>query len=185
MTSLAHAGTATSLPGSAIFDEDQAGPPIIPTPKLESRGRTKQYEKDQEPLDDEQVDVDATADLTKRELVQMQALKQISPWLRANNFREMDVNEQQVPSGCFLFKRPESMCPIHVAAKRGHERIINFLLLARADPKQKTSRGRTALEIAQKADKEGAFGSHRETLRILLAAERTVSVRRAIEVMGK
>ena len=48
MTSLAHAGTATSLPGSAIFDEDQAGPPIIPTPKLESRGRTKQYEKDQE-----------------------------------------------------------------------------------------------------------------------------------------
>ena len=115
----------------------------------------------------------------------MQALKQISPWLRANNFREMDVNEQQVPSGCFLFKRPESMCPIHVAAKRGHERIINFLLLARADPKQKTSRGRTALEIAQKADKEGAFGSHRETLRILLAAERTVSVRRAIEVMGK
>ncbi|CAE7324833.1 unnamed protein product [Symbiodinium sp. CCMP2456] len=177
MASLAHAGTSTSIPGSVIFDEGQA---IIPTPKLESRWRTKQYEKDQEPVDDEEVDIDATAGLTKRELVQMKALTQISSWLRFHKFREMDVNEQQVPSGCFLFKRPESMCPIHVAAKRGHERIIKFLLLARADPKQKTSRGRTALEIAREADTEG---SHREAVRTLKAAEKTVSARRAIEMM--
>ncbi|CAE7208166.1 unnamed protein product [Symbiodinium sp. CCMP2592] len=174
MTSLAHAGTSTSLPGSVIFDEGQA---IVPTPKLEIRWRTK-YEK--EPVDDEEVDIDVMAGRTKRELVQMKALKQISTWLRFHNFREMDVNEQQVPSGCFLITRPESMCPLHVAAKRGHERIIKFLLMARADPTLKTSRGRTALEIARKADVKG---SHRETVEALETAEGAVSVRRAIQIM--
>ena len=220
MASLAHAGTSTSIPGSVIFDEGQA---IIPTPKLESRWRTKQYEKDQErycskgvgkiliitddtsplsrvpvdlyqlkmypktssrcqePADDKEIDIDVMAGRTKRELVEMKALKQISTWLRFHNFREMDVNEQQVPSGCFLFKRPEPMCPIHVAAKRGHERIIKFLLMARADPTLKTSRGRTALEIARKADVKS---SHRETMEALETAERAVSVRRAIQIMG-
>ena len=49
------------------------------------------------------------------------------------------------------------MRPIHVAAKLGHMRIVKSLLLARADPKQKTSRGRTAVQIARKADKERAL----------------------------
>ena len=43
MALCAHAGTAASLPGYVMFDEGQA---IIPTPKLESRWRTKEYEKD-------------------------------------------------------------------------------------------------------------------------------------------
>ncbi|CAE7212868.1 unnamed protein product [Symbiodinium sp. CCMP2592] len=175
MTSSAHDGTSTCLPGSVIFDEGQA---MIPTPKLDSRRRTKQHEK--ESVEDAEDDIDAMAGLTKRELVQMKALKQISVWLRFHNFREMDVNEQQVPSGCFLFKRPESMCPVHVAAKHGHEGIVRFLLMARADPTLKTSRGRTALEIARKADVKG---SHRETVEALETAEGAVSVRRAIQIM--
>ncbi|CAE7645903.1 unnamed protein product, partial [Symbiodinium necroappetens] len=154
---------------------------------LKSGCRTKRYEKNQvtkyqEPDDDEEVDFDPMTDLTKRELVHKKALVQISSWLRSYNFWDLDVNEQQVtnPSGCFLFRRPESMRPIHVAAKLGHMRIVKSLLLARADPKQKTSRGRTALQIARKADKEG---SHRETVEVLEAAETTVSVPRAIELM--
>ena len=105
--------------------------------------------------------------LTKRELVQMKALVQISSWLRLYNFWDLDVNEQQVPrpSGCFLFRRPESMRPIHVAAKLGHERIVKSLLMARADPKLKTSRGRTALQIARKADKDPGL-EHEAGMRI-------------------
>ncbi|CAE7037119.1 unnamed protein product [Symbiodinium sp. CCMP2456] len=177
MAMSAHAGTSTSLPGSVTFADA-----IIPTPTLKSRCRTKKYKKDQEPHDDEEVDVESTAGLTKRELVHMKALVHISDWLRLYNFWDLDVNEQQVtsPSGCFLFRRPESMRPIHVAAKLGHERIVKCLLLARADPKTKTSRGRTALQIARKANKEG---SHRETVEVLEAAETTVSVRGAIEMM--
>ena len=120
----------------------------------------------QEPDDEAEVDVDP-AGLTKRELVQMKALVQISSWLRLYNFWDLDVNEQQVPrpSGCFLFRRPESMRPIHVAAKLGHERIVKSLLMARADPKLKTSRGRTALQIARKADKDPGL-EHEAGMRI-------------------
>mmetsp|Transcript_53764 Transcript_53764/g.126082 ORF Transcript_53764/g.126082 Transcript_53764/m.126082 type:complete len:161 (+) Transcript_53764:85-567(+) len=159
MASLAHAGTSTSIPGSVIFDEGQ------------------------EPADDKEIDIDVMAGRTKRELVEMKALKQISTWLRFHNFREMDVNEQQVPSpsGCFVFRRPECMCPLHVAAKLGHEKIVKSLLMARADPKRKTSRGRTALEIARKADVDG---SHHETVEALAIAEGAVSLRRAVQIMG-
>ncbi|OLQ00872.1 hypothetical protein AK812_SmicGene16414 [Symbiodinium microadriaticum] len=178
MALCAHAGTAASLPGYVMFDEGQA---IIPTPKLESRWRTKEYEK--EPVGDEEVYIDWMAHLTRRERVQMKALHQISSWLRFYNFRDMDANEQQVsiPSGCFRFRRPECTCPIHVAAKLGHETVVKSLLMARADPKRKTSRGRTALEIARKAD---VNGSHRETVEALEIAERAVSLRRAIEIMS-
>ncbi|CAE7208158.1 unnamed protein product [Symbiodinium sp. CCMP2592] len=178
MALCAHAGTSTSIPGCVIFDEGQA---IIPAPKLESRWPTEQYEK--EPVDDENVDIDWMAHLTRRERVQMKALNQISSWLHFYNFRDMDVNEKQVPSssGCFLFRRPECMCPLHVAAKLGHEKIVKSLLMARADPKRKTSRGRTALEIARKADVDG---SHRETVEALAIAEGAVSLRRAMQIMG-
>ncbi|CAE7604465.1 unnamed protein product [Symbiodinium sp. CCMP2456] len=117
------------------------------------------------------------------ERVQMKALSQISSWQRFYNFRDMDVNEQQVPgpSRCFRLRRPESMCPIHVAAKHGHAKIVKSLLMARADPKRKTSRGRTALEIARKADVDG---SHREAVEALEIAQGAVSLRRAIEIMG-
>ncbi|CAE7224091.1 unnamed protein product [Symbiodinium sp. CCMP2592] len=184
----AHAGTSTSIPGSVIFDEGHSFsiiPAPTPTPKLGRRRRAKQHEKGQErfpELDDEvyEVDDEMMAGHTRRERVKMKALNHISAWLRYYSFEEMDVNELQVPSGCFLF-RPESMCAIHVAAKLGHDVIIKTLLIARADPKRKTSRGRTALQIAQKADVDG---SHREALEALETADRTMSLRRAIELMS-
>mmetsp|Transcript_42136 Transcript_42136/g.86652 ORF Transcript_42136/g.86652 Transcript_42136/m.86652 type:complete len:178 (-) Transcript_42136:208-741(-) len=52
----------------------------------------------------------------------------------------------------FLFKA-EVIYPIHFAAKHGDAKLVRRLLTAMADPHQKTSAGRTALDIAKKSNK--------------------------------
>ena len=52
-----------------------------------------------------------------------------------------------------FFCRSEVIYPIHFAAKHGDAQLVRRLLTAMADPRQKTSAGRTALDIAKKSNK--------------------------------
>ncbi|OLP97731.1 hypothetical protein AK812_SmicGene19897 [Symbiodinium microadriaticum] len=52
-----------------------------------------------------------------------------------------------------FFCRSEVIHPIHFAAKHGDAQLVRRLLTAMADPHQKTSAGRTALDIAKKSNK--------------------------------
>ena len=68
----------------------------------------------------------------------------LEKFLKANGFR--DVNKP-CQAGCFSFK--ERLCPLHVAAQLGDHETVRVLLAAGADASTKTSKGRTALEIAE------------------------------------
>mmetsp|Transcript_74993 Transcript_74993/g.104188 ORF Transcript_74993/g.104188 Transcript_74993/m.104188 type:complete len:182 (-) Transcript_74993:51-596(-) len=73
----------------------------------------------------------------------------------------------------FLFKA-EVIYPIHFAAKQGDARLLRQLLAAGADPQQKTSAGRTALQIAKKCNRKG---SHTEVEELLGGDLQIVSFR--------
>mmetsp|Transcript_8875 Transcript_8875/g.21040 ORF Transcript_8875/g.21040 Transcript_8875/m.21040 type:complete len:194 (-) Transcript_8875:58-639(-) len=84
----------------------------------------------------------------KRQQVRQRKQQELSVFLREHRCEH--VNEPQSLSGCFGlhlgFK--EVVYPIHLAARRGDARITRLLLAEGADPSQKTSKGRTALDIA-------------------------------------
>lgn len=46
--------------------------------------------------------------------------------------------------------------PLHVAAEKGDHEVVDLLLKYNADPAQKDSSGKTALDIAKKKDKKGS-----------------------------
>lgn len=54
--------------------------------------------------------------------------------------------------------------PLHEAAKRGDAKMVTMLLEEGASQKQQNSRGKTALQRAQQADRKG---SHAEVIRLL------------------
>ncbi|CAE7654526.1 nipblb, partial [Symbiodinium pilosum] len=80
----------------------------------------------------------------------------LQDWLRKHGFSR-DVTEPRMPKGCFIWKE-ETVWPIHVAARLGDAEIVRLLLSAGADPKQRSSKGRTATDMALEAD---FFGSHK------------------------
>ncbi|CAE7410071.1 unnamed protein product [Symbiodinium pilosum] len=90
----------------------------------------------------------------RRRPKQQQAL--LSKWLREKGFSE-DVTEPH-QQGCRFWTRKEVQYPVHVAAAEGNLELLRSMLLARADARQRTSRGRTALEIAVGCN--NMFGSH-------------------------
>ncbi|CAE7198248.1 unnamed protein product [Symbiodinium microadriaticum] len=73
-----------------------------------------------------------------------------------------------------FFCRSEVIYPIHFAAKHGDAQLVRRLLTAMADPHQKTSAGRTALDIAKKSNKTN---SPREIEALLGGDLEIVSVR--------
>ncbi|CAK9040368.1 unnamed protein product [Durusdinium trenchii] len=64
-----------------------------------------------------------------------------------------DVNKPQRGS---WFSRSEKLYPVHVAAMLGDADMLHFLLEAGADPEQRTSKGRSALECAFDANLDGS-----------------------------
>ena len=71
----------------------------------------------------------------------------LKAFLRAHRFS--DVNEPRQAPRCLPLKKPEQLWPLHVAAQRGDAEVVRLLLKQGADPEQRTSRQRTAQEIAQ------------------------------------
>mmetsp|Transcript_52485 Transcript_52485/g.122460 ORF Transcript_52485/g.122460 Transcript_52485/m.122460 type:complete len:171 (+) Transcript_52485:48-560(+) len=85
-----------------------------------------------------------------------------------------DVSEPQASSGCLGMS--EVLYPIHLAARCGDPDLVRALLKARADPAQRTSRGRLAWQVAEEADKRG---SHAAVLAYIKEV-RVCSVREAL-----
>lgn len=90
-----------------------------------------------------------------------------------------DVNMPRVvKNGCFLSK-PQKVYPVHMAAAAGDHKILRLLLRAGADPKQKTSKGADALEIAQYANRRG---SHDQVVALLTTEVKLLSAREALNL---
>eukprot|EP00434_Breviolum_minutum_P015979 symbB.v1.2.014086.t1/scaffold1016.1/size143805/4 len=70
----------------------------------------------------------------------------------------------------------EEVYPIHVAAELGDALVLGSLLLARVDLHQRTSSGRTAMELAQLADCNGSHFEAIERLKSLSSEHGKMSV---------
>lgn len=81
-------------------------------------------------------------------------------------FKSDDVNQ----SGTSDRFPNEKVSPIHVAAQQGDVDVLRLLLAAGADPRTRTSQGRSAQTVAEVADQ---VGSHRRILAMLRASCKT------------
>ena len=99
-----------------------------------------------------------------------------------NSFDFSDVCEPRAncKCSCFRWLTGEVVYPIHEAARIGNARIVRLLLQANADPAQRTSKGRSAAEIARGADQ---FGSHAEVLDMLVGGLKVLQLREAVAIM--
>lgn len=85
-----------------------------------------------------------------------------------------DISEPRAVPACWRLWQKELVYPIHVAAETGDADMVRLLLKKGADPKQKTSLGRTAFDIASEQDR---LGSHRDVLELVRGAIRVLSLR--------
>ena len=108
---------------------------------------------------DESEDVMPMKGCSKRRKRQLQKVLQdskIKDFLQRFHFSS-DLNK----SRSFI---NEDLQPVHLAAKFGDHQLLRLLLRAGAEPDQKTSLGRTALMIAQGANRQG---SHDQIIALL------------------
>ncbi|CAL1165063.1 unnamed protein product, partial [Cladocopium goreaui] len=70
-------------------------------------------------------------------------------------------------SSCFPLRSPELLFPIHVAAKEGNRRVVRILLQRKVDPQQRSSHGRSPLEVVQAASKSKALPHHLDIIQLL------------------
>lgn len=104
----------------------------------------------------------------------------LNEFLKQHRFGR-DISEAQAPATCFpFFKRGETLYPIHVAAQLGHTELVRILLEEGADRNQRTSGGRTALEIAFSEDHRG---SHCGVLDLLQDRSSVMDMRTAMKMM--
>lgn len=89
----------------------------------------------------------------------------LDAFLKHHNFRDpLEPSVRISRLSCLPSLPSETVYPIHVAARLADVEVVRLLLKERADPWQKTSAGRSPVEIACESDK---FGSHREVCDIL------------------
>ncbi|CAJ1352467.1 unnamed protein product [Effrenium voratum] len=103
---------------------------------------------------------------------------QLKQFLRANKCKE--VNESVDQQGCLSLWK-ERLFPLHIAARNGDKDMVRILLAAGADSEQKTSRGRTAADLARHADKDR---SHQDVLALLSTDVKVVDAR-TLQQMGR
>lgn len=99
----------------------------------------------------------------------------LESFLRTHGFS--DAHEGKM-TGC-LFK--DLVYPIHVAAELGDVEIIKLLIKANVDLDQKTRRGKTALELARRKDRNG---SHLEAVTTLWQPLQIWSARQMVKNMS-
>lgn len=107
----------------------------------------------------------------RRQKESLEKETELSEFLTAHGFRDV---HQPRSLGCCLQIRVDKIYPIHIAARDGNHKLLRLLLRAGADPQQKTSRGETALHIAQQRN---YCGSHDQVLALLKAPVRLLSAR--------
>eukprot|EP00435_Cladocopium_sp_Y103_P061426 s393_g23.t1 len=85
----------------------------------------------------------------------------LQDFLRKHKFE--DVNEPRVRAGCIAFGS-EMLYPIHLAAQLGDALALQAIIEAGADLTKKTSKGRSPLDLAAKANRNGSHSSVLTTL---------------------
>lgn len=88
----------------------------------------------------------------------------LDEFLEEHKFKRGICAPRSKRSGWIPFMHKEKIYPIHVAAKLGKCDILRILLRAQVDSNQKTSDGRSALDMAREAD---VNGSHRNVIALL------------------
>jgi len=88
----------------------------------------------------------------------------LASFLKLNGFTQDAKAPKKVSEACGLPFTSKTVYPIHIAAEQGDAATLELLIQANADPTQKTSGGKTALELAQKKSKGG---SHDAVVKIL------------------
>ena len=106
--------------------------------------------------------------------------EKLESFLQQHQFTQ-DVSEPRTP-GCCLFVDNEMVYPIHIAAQEGDQELIRVLIANNADVNQKTSKGRTALQFAEEADRHG---SHSGVLEFLRNDVKVLGLRQALQLMEK
>jgi len=84
-----------------------------------------------------------------------QGSRQLQVWLKSNTFFSAHSKRSRFLSFTY---------PLHVAAEQNDIEVIQLLLMHQADPFKVDSKGRTALQVAEKKDKQG---SHRDAVTLL------------------
>lgn len=128
-------------------------------------------------LDPQDQEIQETKSTSRRRQWRLQREKKLFQFLESHGFSS-DVCEPRAPAGCVLF-RVEVLYPIHVAAQKGECEVVRMLIAAGADPSQRTSRGRTAVDFAVKSKSPHT----RQLLELLRSQGRVLCLRDAVNMM--
>ncbi|CAK9074718.1 unnamed protein product [Durusdinium trenchii] len=140
-----------ALPGELVFH------PCVP----EHMECSTQVELSESEVEDEDPEPKSTGSKVKRDIKRQVQAQILQTFLKKHKFKQ-DVNQRKRSSGgCLLFRPSEEFCPIHLAAKTGDLSVLRVLLRAGADLHARSSRGRTALDLAREAD---VCGSHAQAV---------------------
>mmetsp|Transcript_87359 Transcript_87359/g.208981 ORF Transcript_87359/g.208981 Transcript_87359/m.208981 type:complete len:212 (+) Transcript_87359:57-692(+) len=101
----------------------------------------------------------------------------VEQFLQNNDYSGLeDRRAKDGAGGCMPFR--ERFCPLHLAVLKGEVEMVKLLLASGADPTQRTSRGRTALQLAKPHARPV-----REAMEDLLSCQgRVYSVRQVLEM---
>jgi len=123
----------------------------------EERLRKEAYARREEQSRQEREEAERLEAARRAEVERLaQARKEaVAAFLKENKFKDLTAPKKT------MFK---TTYPIHCAAKQGDEQMVKMLLEEGVDSRQKNSAGKTAVQVAQKNNKEG---SHAGVLRCL------------------
>ena len=124
------------------------------------------------------------SEMSLRSFAKQRKRKQLSKerldlFLKKHNFPKDVCEPRQSRLSCVSLGR-EMLYPIHVAARLGDAQMVRLLMQAGADVGQKTSKGRTAADLAREHD---ASGSHWDVLDLLAGKVRTMALREFVWLM--
>lgn len=74
--------------------------------------------------------------------------EKVEAWLKKNGFAGVAEKKKGLFSSSY---------PLHAAVKSNDAEMVSMLVSMRADPQAKNSSGQTALQLAQKSDKNGSY----------------------------
>lgn len=151
-------------------DDDVEEEMLLPSLKdKQDRKRRERVEQAEEEVEAVLTDPKPTNSRMKRLYRLRLAEQSLCDFLKKHKFSK-DIHEPRVlRAGCamlpFFGKNDrEELYPLHVAAQQGDLNSLRSLLRRGADRSQTTSRGRSALDLARKAD---VAGSHAEVIHLL------------------